>query len=75
MPILQDIDCSKLASYDGETMICSGYLNVSYFSPVQACHLASTGANFISQKLRGIPPGGILLLTLIGTFPLFSPWE
>ena len=29
------------------------------------------GVNFMSQKLRGIPPGGILLLTLIETFPLF----
>ena len=28
------------------------------------------GANFMSQKLGGIPPEGILLLTLIATFPL-----
>ena len=33
------------------------------------------GVNFMSQKLRGIPPGGILLLTLIETFPFFSSWE
>ena len=31
--------------------------------------------NFMSQKLRGNPPGRILLLTVIETFPLFTSWE
>ena len=30
------------------------------------------GVNFMSQRLRGIPPGEILLLTLIETFTFFS---
>ena len=30
--------------------------------------IAWSGVNFMSQKFRGIPPGGILLLTLIDSF-------
>ena len=45
------------------------YSDAEYFKlGPSLMRLSLPGVNFMSQKLRGIPPGGILVLTLIDSF-------
>ena len=52
------------------------YTELMYLNSRQRATLSglgfSPGVNVMSQKLRGIPPGGILLLTLKDSFLHFS---
>ena len=66
----------KDAPADGVKKIADIWTKTPPFNEQPAPILETwSGVNIMSPMLRGIPQGGILLVTLIETFHLFSSWE